>query len=275
MKRTQPDPPNQRIPLTEPSPPRTPLVQRITQQLAGLRNTLTSLTTNPGIVTTPDGITYIPRTRTTLAAAIETTGHLDFNVTFPNSPTFSRKRIAIRATKDRVFHDLPPLGESHALAFADLLHAAIATARPGDRILLFGAGTGALTAALADHAGPSGAVTAFEADAQSVAFARARYPRPNAAHERLTPATLTAEPPAGAETIIVTRLTPTRLLPKDPADLAAPLSKLGRILLAGPHTTLADAFQTLPGLTAERLTFNRTNAPTDSTFVVVRKPPAA
>ncbi|MEO1534105.1 MAG: hypothetical protein AAFS11_00900 [Planctomycetota bacterium] len=275
MTRAQPDPHDQRIPLNEPSTRRTPLLPRLTRRLAGLRQSVNTLTTNPGIVTTPDGITYTPRARTTLAAAIETTGHLDFTVTFPATPRFPRKRIAIRATSDRVFHDLPPLTDQVARDFQNLLHAAIATTRPGDRVLLIGAGTGALTAALADHAGPSGAVTAFEADAQSVAFARARYPVANAAHERLTATTLAAEPPASAETIILTRLAPADLLPADPTALLSRVARPGSLLLTPPHAVLADAFRTLPGVTVETLNLTSGASAPDSAFVLVRKPPAA
>ncbi|MEO0631615.1 MAG: hypothetical protein AAFY46_12950, partial [Planctomycetota bacterium] len=249
MTRAQSDPHDQRIPLNEPSTRRTPLLQSLTRRLAGLRQSINNLTTRPGIVTTPDGIAYIPRGRTTLAAAIKNTGHLDFTVTFPTSPRFPRKRIAIRATRERVFHDLPPLTDNDARDFQNILHAAIATTRPGDRVLLIGAGTGTLTATLAEHAGPSGAVTAFEADAQSVAFARARYPVPNAAHERLTATTLAVEPPASAETIILTRLAPADLLPAPPTALLARRARPRRLLLAPPHTVHADLFQALPGRT--------------------------
>ncbi len=275
-----PGPPHQdqRIwPQGHPGPPAhtPPLTHRLAAPFRALHNALANLATNPGTVTTTDGVTYTPLTRTTLAQAIKATGHLDYAVTFPDSLNGPRKRINIRATHDRIFHDLPPISDHHARAFHTLRHAALAAVRPGDRVLLLGAGTGALTAALADHVGPSGAVTACEADALSVAFARARYPVPNAAHERLTPSTLAAEPPAAAETIILTHLAPARLIPGDPTELAARLAKPGRILLSGPHTALADAFRTIPGLTLDHQPRNRTNEPPDSAFVVVRKTPNA
>lgn len=267
----QPNQPNQRIwPIT---PPAQPLLRKLAEPARRALDTIAHLTTSPNIITTPDGVTFRPLSRTTLERALADTGpgHLDFAVTFPHS---QHKRTRIRATRDRVFHDLPQHDQDQAHAFQALVHAAIAVVRPGDRALILGAGTGAITAAIAEHAGPSGAVTAFETDAQSVAFARARYNVTNAAHERLNTATLTGEPPEAAESIIVTPNAPERVT-ANPAELVTRLTRPGRLLLAGRHAAIAEALATTPGLTIERLVVNRTGFTTDSSFTLVRKPPAA
>lgn len=278
MTPQQPDQHDQRIWPSETPDGKRPLPVSIARRLASpirrLLHAATSLTTPPGIISTPDGVTYQPLARTTLERALADQGHLDFAVTFPKQETnpAARTRMRIRATTERVFHDLIP---SQAQAFQALVHASIATTRPGDRVLLLGAGTGALTAYLADHVGPSGGVTAFETDAQSVAFARSRYPLPNAAHERLNNSTLSAEPTGAAETIILTARAPARGALANPAELLARLTGPGRLLLVGPHAALAEACRALPGVTVEPLELNRDPGGTDSAFVLVRKQPTA
>lgn len=256
-----PDHPDQRIWPNE-SPAAPTLASRLLSPLARIRARAAAFAAPPGIIEAPDGVTYKPLARTPLTKALAPAGpgHLDFAVTFPPSLGSSRSSMRIRATRDRKFLDLLPSDTEHQLN----LRAALAATRPGDRVLLLGAGTGALTAHLADHVGPSGAVTAFEADAQSVAYARARYPLDNAAHERLTRSTLNAEPAAAAETVILTPLSP----PFDPAELLGRLARPGRLLLLGPHTALASKLKPAQGIAIEPVT-------AVSTALLVRKLPAA
>ncbi|MEL6498220.1 MAG: hypothetical protein AAGJ54_09285 [Planctomycetota bacterium] len=257
--------------------PLTIVTQALRAPTRAARKAVAALTTNSNRVTTLDGVVFTPSSRISLEESLADTGpgHLDFAVTFPASPAFPRRRIVVRATHDRVFHDLPPINAETAAAFGTLLQASLQVTRPGDRVLLIGAGTGALTTALAEHAGPSGAVTAFESDAQSVAFARARYPVPNAAHERLKQSTLLHEPAAAAETIIITPATPTVVLPTDPTQLTTLLARPGRLLLAGSHAKLADAFRSLSTIRVESLKPQLRSAAGESALMLVSKPPAA
>ncbi len=241
MKPSRSAQPNQRI---WPSKRRTrTIADRAADALARWRDALAAFASPPGVITTDDAVTYRPLSRITLAKALapEGPGQLEFVVTFPANTPPTRAAMRIRATRDRRFADLEPEDPP----FRHLTAAAIETVRPGDRVVILGAGTGALTAALAEHVGPSGAVTAFETDAQSVAFARARYPAPNAAHERLGRSTVTAEPAGAAESIVVTPLVP----PQSPTDLWHRITSPGRLVLAGPHAALAEPLRTHHGAT--------------------------
>ncbi|MGP1272008.1 MAG: class I SAM-dependent methyltransferase [Phycisphaerales bacterium] len=139
-------------------------------------------------------------------------GYADFAVTFPTG-----ERMRIRATRDRAFADL--LAETSGYPLRWLIDALPPLVRPGDRAIILGAGTGAITRAVADLVGPSGSVTALDPDAVSVAYARKRYPAEHIAHERGTHRSLDAEPDHAAEVILLT-----------PLAAACPLEELWRIL---------------------------------------------
>lgn len=94
-----------------------------------------------------------------------------YDVRFP-----SGERMRIRPGDDRVYHDLtgipsPWLSEIGAYV------------RPGSRVLILGAGTGALGDVVSALTGESGAVVSIERDGESVRYARRRYPRANVAIE--------------------------------------------------------------------------------------------
>lgn len=103
-------------------------------------------------------------------------GWKEFRVTFPDGS----KQI-IRASAQRVFDDIMgPLGYD---AGQGVLAPLLEIIRPGSRLLLVNAGTGAAAAWLGAAVGRSGAVVALESDEQSVLFAAKRYPRHNIAIE--------------------------------------------------------------------------------------------
>ncbi|MEO1584487.1 MAG: hypothetical protein AAFR96_07940 [Planctomycetota bacterium] len=222
----------------------------ITRLTAPLTTPVTALRSHPGLVTIPEGITYKPLARTTLdrALAPEGPGSLDYAVTFPLTTDYPRRHIRIRATQSRYFHDLAQntttttTTNNNSDPDSLLAQAAAQAIRPGARVLILGAGTGYIAATLAEHVGPAGAVTAFEADAQSVAFARARYPAPNAAHERLSKHPLPPEPAGAAEAVLVAHRAPDQ----KPQDLWACLPTVGTLILQGKHTALAEALAALP-----------------------------
>ncbi|MAY75725.1 MAG: hypothetical protein CMJ31_13605 [Phycisphaerae bacterium] len=116
-----------------------------------------------------DGVRYTPHGRrnreTSLARAYE--------VTFPDAPT-----IRIHPTPARVFDDLTP----------DPLSAAVESLapalRPGGRALVIGCGTGAPAFTIARAIGRAGGVIATDTDAESIRFARRRYPMDNLGFER-------------------------------------------------------------------------------------------
>lgn len=104
-------------------------------------------------------------------------GWKEYRVTFPDGG----KQI-IRASAQRVFDDvMGPLGYD---AGHGVLAPLLEIIRPGSRLLLLNAGTGAAAAWLGAAVGRSGAVVALEDDEQSVQFAAKRYPRPNVAFEQ-------------------------------------------------------------------------------------------
>lgn len=96
-----------------------------------------------------------------------------FDVVFPDGRTMS-----ITATATRRFADLMDVPEVRSLGRAEDL------ARPGQRVLILGGGTGALAALVASWVGPHGAIVSVEHDGESVRFARRRYTLPSVSVER-------------------------------------------------------------------------------------------
>lgn len=124
------------------------------------------------------GVYYKERSSESLQRALSKKGRgwKDYRVTFPDGS----KQI-IRASAQRVYDDImAPLGYD---AGQGLLASLLEIIRPGSRLLLVNAGTGAAAAWLGAAVGGSGAVVALEPDEQSVAFAARRYPRHNVAFE--------------------------------------------------------------------------------------------
>jgi hypothetical protein len=125
-------------------------------------------------------------------------GWKDYRVTFPDG-----SKLVIRCTPQRIFDDLMgPLGFD---AGHGVLAPLLEIIRPGSRLLLLNAGTGAAGAWLGRAVGSSGAVVALEEDEQSVAFAVKRYPRPNVSFERGGVGELAGEVDAAFEGAVVVR----------------------------------------------------------------------
>ncbi|RMH13345.1 MAG: methyltransferase domain-containing protein [Planctomycetota bacterium] len=124
---------------------------------------------------TVDGVRYTEREPTTLARALgpQGTGMKEYFVRFPDGSA-----MRIRCEPSRVYADL--MEDPRLRAYEPALE----RVRPGMRVLEIGAGTGAGSDRLAWAVGPSGAVVALEDDAESVRFARRRYPTPHLAVER-------------------------------------------------------------------------------------------
>jgi SAM-dependent methyltransferase len=99
-------------------------------------------------------------------------GHKDYDVTFPDGSA-----MQVRATPRRVFADLsePRLWPALRILSGRVL--------PGMRVLVLGGGTGFAGAWVAERVAPSGVVVSLDGDAQSVAFANARYRAPNVSFE--------------------------------------------------------------------------------------------
>ena len=96
-----------------------------------------------------------------------------YRVAFPDG-----RSLTITATRERRFADLMDVPELRSLGLAgDLI-------RPGSRVLVLGGGTGGLAAMSAAWTGPDGAVVSLEHDAESVRYARRRYPLPSVSFER-------------------------------------------------------------------------------------------
>lgn len=146
-------------------------------------------------------------------------GWKDYRVTFPDGT-----KLMIRCSAQRVFDDLMgPLGfDAGQGVIAPLLE----IIRPGSRVLLLNAGTGAAGAWLGAAVGASGAVVALEEDEQSVAFAARRYPRPNVSYELGSVGELTGETDASFEGAAVLR--PIRAGEEEHA-----LTELWRVLAPG------------------------------------------
>ncbi|MEM0983943.1 MAG: methyltransferase domain-containing protein [Planctomycetota bacterium] len=89
----------------------------------------------------------------------------------------SGDRVRIRPTARRIYDDLAPDPRRFA---AQRLAAVV---KPGSRVLVLGAGTGAAADLLAEAAGPTGTLVSLDSDGESVRFARRRYASDVAAME--------------------------------------------------------------------------------------------
>ena len=183
---------------------------------------------------TVDGVHYRPLHTGSLARRLSVgPGFADYAVTFP-----SGERMRIRVTRERVFADLLPDPARDPISW--LLESLPPLIRPGDRAIILGAGTGMITHAVTELVGPSGAVTALDPDAISVAYARKRYPAEQTAHERGTDTNLRAEPDGSAETILLTPLA--QAFPVE--DIWRLVSRSGRLIAAGHHAPRLRALAT-------------------------------
>jgi SAM-dependent methyltransferase len=146
-------------------------------------------------------------------------GWKDYRVTFPDGA-----KLVIRCSPQRIFDDLMgPLGFD---AGQGILAPLLEIIRPGSRLLLVNAGTGAAGAWLGAAVGSSGAVVALEQDEQSVTFAAKRYPRPNVSYERGSVEELTGETDASFEGAVVIR-------PIEAGIVDAALTEIWRVVAPG------------------------------------------
>jgi SAM-dependent methyltransferase len=111
----------------------------------------------------------------------------------------SGEAMLIHPTEDRVFADLLPGGVTpvHAL-LGDRI-------TPGVRVLDMGCGTGTGAAWLADRVGPSGGVVAVDADSESIAYARRRFPSAHLGFESGGVETLAGEMPGAFHAAVLPR----------------------------------------------------------------------
>lgn len=191
------------------------------------------------------GVYYKELTAESLQRALSKKGRgwKEYRVTFPDGA-----KQVIRASPDRVFDDvMAPLGYD---AGQGLLAPLLEIIRPGSRLLLLNAGTGAAAAWLGAAVGRSGAVVALEPDEQSVSFAARRYPRHNIAFEHAGIEGLRGETDGAFEGAAVLRSLP------DDHDAALlevwrVIAPGGWLLMAcapGAGDAAAAALRTLPGL---------------------------
>lgn len=191
------------------------------------------------------GVYYKELTAESLQRALSKKGRgwKEYRVTFPDGT-----KQVIRASPDRVFDDvMAPLGYD---AGQGLLAPLLEIIRPGSRLLLINAGTGAAAAWLGAAVGRSGAVVALEPDEQSVAFAVRRYPRHNVAFEHAGIEGLRGETDGAFDGSAVMRALP--------QNDAATLAEVWRVIAPGGWLLLACApgtgeaaaavLRTLPGL---------------------------
>lgn len=123
----------------------------------------------PARTFTVDGVRYTRRwSRDGLFGGAR---RLVYDVRFPLG-----ERMRIRPAPDRVYHDLAGLDP----AWSEEIGAYV---RPGSRVLIMGAGTGAIASIVSALVGESGAVVSIERDGESVRYARKRYPQVNTAIE--------------------------------------------------------------------------------------------
>jgi SAM-dependent methyltransferase len=121
-----------------------------------------------------DGFYYKETSTELLARAVSRkgAGEKQYRVTCPDG-----SKLLIHCSLRRPYADimgpvvLPNLQRAQAMV------------RPGMRVVTVPCGTGNAVRWLAERVGPSGAVVALDPDAESIAYAQRRYPRPNVAFE--------------------------------------------------------------------------------------------
>lgn len=156
-----------------------------------------------------------------------------YDVRFP-----SGERMRIRPGADRVYHDLSGIP-------AEWLGEIGVFIRPGSRVLILGAGTGALGDVVSALAGESGAVVTIERDGESVRYARRRYPRANVAIELARGDMLEGEIEGAFDVAIVARPIPEIVGEGVAIDARTLAGEVMRVLRPGgrliaPRTSLPD-----------------------------------
>lgn len=184
-------------------------------------------------------------------------GWKDYRVTFPDG-----SKLVIRCTPQRIFDDLMgPLGFD---AGHGVLAPLLEIIRPGSRLLLLNAGTGAAGAWLGRAVGASGAVVALEEDEQSVAFAVKRYPRPNVSFERGDIGELAGEIDAAFDGAVVVRPMVSAIPDLALAEIWRVVAPGGWVLIAcspGSGASVAAAIRSLPAGDAAGIRTDVTGGP--------------
>ncbi len=116
--------------------------------------------------------------------------------------------------------------------------AALSTARPGDRALDIGCGSGALTRALALRVGPSGSVVAIDPAPEMIAWCRQQPGDPAAASIRYAvSAAESLDLPDGSVDVVASALVVHHI---DPGARPAALAQIARVLRPGGSVLLVD-----------------------------------
>jgi precorrin-6B methylase 2 len=176
--------PASRARKTKPREPRpTGRLRRFTGALFGVTRTITI-----------DGVKYRERSRVSLERSLGPRGKgaKAYEVRFP-----AGRPMTINATETRRYADLMTVPSLGALTRAR------SHVRPGQRVLVLGAGTGAIPDLVARWTGPHGGVVALEHDHESVRYARRRYAPPSTSLERGGPELLAGELPGAFDAVIV------------------------------------------------------------------------
>ena len=165
----------------EPRPAGT--LQRFTRAVFGITRTITV-----------DGVKYRERSRVSLERSLgpRGKGSKAYEVRFP-----AGRAMTINATETRRYADLMTVPTLSALTSVRR------HIRPGERVLVLGAGTGAIPDLVARWTGPNGGVVALEHDHESVRFARRRYAPPSTSLERGGPELLAGELSGAFDSVIV------------------------------------------------------------------------
>jgi SAM-dependent methyltransferase len=151
-------------------------------------------------------------------------GEKEYRVTFPDG-----SKLLVHCSLRRPFADIMgPVALQH-------YQRAQAMIRPGMRVVTAPCGTGHAVAWLAERVGPSGAVVALDADAESITYAQRRYARANVAFEPGGAASLAGEIDGSFDAAFSVRL--------DAEELDASLAReMWRVVAPGGWILLA-----LPG----------------------------
>jgi len=146
-----------------------------------------------------------------------------YRVAFPDG-----RSLSITATRERRYADVMDVPELRSFRLAgDLV-------RPGSRVLVLGGGTGGLAAMSAAWTGPDGAVVSLEHDAESVRFARRRYPVPSVSFERGGAESLGGEVDGSFDAVVVVGQPLGRAQPQTDADpRTGPLAEAWRVVRPG------------------------------------------
>lgn len=171
------------------------------------------------------GVRYRECSNETLRSAMSKrgTGRKAYDVSFRDG-----SRMTIECTRDRCFADLAPPPNLPMLLRTERL------LRPGMRVLVIPGGTGFSAAMIAGRVAPSGSVVAIEPDAQSVEYARHRYPIQNVSYECGGVAELRGELDGSFDAVVAIEPRPVPPGERDVVELWRLIAPGGWLLVAHP-----------------------------------------